>query len=136
MRWTIFWIVYFLQIAVTFPNFVSQCEKLDVGQWILYFGHHLTDVFLFWSPLFVTTRSEHLLHILAVLATGLHWASNDNKCILTVLMHQRCGWSEEVWLDSLQNRTELRDVSEYFQFYWIGITLVYDVIRLSILRGV
>jgi hypothetical protein len=125
-----FFFIYVLQILLTFPNFELTCEKKTLWTYCLYFGHHLFDIFLFWAPLFLQFRNEFLIHAIAVILVMVHWFSYDNKCILTVMVNKQCGYPKEEWLDSLKNMLNLRSLSEYFQFIWIGGLFVYDIYRL------
>lgn len=122
-----FILVYTLQISLTFPNFYSSCRSLSVSSVLLYFAHHLVDVFLFWSFLFLTTRAEFTTHFVLVLIVAVHWFTNQNRCIATVTMNRMCGFPEGDWLDSLKNRFGLRAFSEHFHFIWIGILMVQDL---------
>jgi hypothetical protein len=56
---------------------------------------------------------------------------NNNECIATVYMNERCGYPKNEWLPSLKNSFGLRQITEYFQFIWIGILLFYDIYQLS-----
>jgi hypothetical protein len=136
MIWPIYIAFFALQIATTFPRFSATCAPTarDRPTTALYFLHHLLDVFLFWSPAFLTSRAEFIAHAAATLAVGAHWIANKNRCIATEVMNRRCGYADEEWLDSLKNRLGLRaTVGEYFQFAWLGALLAYDAWR--IMRG-
>jgi hypothetical protein len=126
----IFLIIFLIQIIVTFHKFKNTCKNPGIQTWSLYFAHHALDVFLFWSVLFLTTRTEFFLHLLAVIIVGIHWFTYDNKCIATVIMNRMCGYPESEWLDSLKNMFGLRSYSEYFQFVWIGLLAMYDIYKL------
>ncbi len=95
--------------------------------YLLYAAHHAFDVFLFWAPLFLITKLEYGLHLLFAVGIGIHWFTNDNKCIATVEMNKQCGYEEERWLDSLKNMFGVRKHFEYFHFMWIGILMAYDL---------
>ena len=131
MRYIPFLIVYFIQLALTFPKFQATCDRKTLYSYSLYFIHHLLDVFLFWSFLFLTTRTDYLLHILLVVIVAIHWLTYDNLCILTVIMNRQCGYPDEMWLDSLKNMLGLRTFSEYFLFIWLGVLVAYDVFMLQ-----
>ena len=97
-----------IQIFATFPKFKNTCKNPGIQTWLLYFAHHALDVFLFWSVLFLTTRTEFFLHLLAVIIVGIHWFTYDNKCIATVIMNRMCDYPDSEWLDSLKNMFGLR----------------------------
>ncbi len=120
MRWGVFAGIYALQLLVSFPRFLQTCEGLDTKRLVVYFTHHATDVYLFWSVLFVTSAREALLHLIFAVLVLAHWVSYDNKCIATVYLNHLCGQPEEEWLDSLLNRSGLRSVSDYYQFVWVA----------------
>ncbi len=122
--------IYLIQILLTFPTFYKTCERKTLYSYFLYFIHHLFDVFLFWSPFFLVTRKEFLLHIAIIVLIFIHWLTYDNKCIITVLMNRECGYPDEEWLDSLKNMLNLREVNEYFHFIWIGLLLAYDIYKI------
>jgi hypothetical protein len=130
MIWWIFGIVYGIQILLTIRRFMSTCRLLTLPIWFIYITHHLLDVFLFWSFLFVSQRIDYWIHILMVLIVGIHWVLNDNQCIATTWMNQECGFPEDEWLDSLKNMLGFRKLSEYFLFYWLGILVIYDIYKL------
>jgi len=126
MNWSVFLAIYILQIYLTFPHFQQTCNT-DLTAYSLYFSHHLFDIFLVWSPLFLQTRMEYIIHAIIVIGIMIHWVVYDNKCIWTVLMNRECGFPEEQWLDSLKNMLNLRQYSEYFLFVWLAIVLFYDI---------
>jgi hypothetical protein len=130
MRWIVFASVILLQVALTLPRFINTCESKTPYTWTLYFGHHVLDVFLFWSFLFLTTPFEFALHLLILLGVVIHWYTYDNKCIITVLMNRKCGYPENQWLDSLKNMLGLRNLSENFHFIWMAILALQDVTNL------
>ena len=131
MNYTIFFIVYLIQIALTFPKYQATCQKKTLYAYFLYFFHHLLDVFLFWSILFLTNRIDFLIHIFFVVIVSIHWLTYNNLCILTVIMNRECGYPDEMWLDSLKNMLGLRSLSEYFLFIWLGILVAYDIFMLK-----
>jgi hypothetical protein len=119
-----FILVYFLQLALTAPRVRRTCRQPQ--PWLLYFAHHALDVFLFWSPVFLRTRPDYIIHALLVLLVGAHWALNNNRCIMTQWMNRRCGYPEDNWLDSLKNMFGFREYSEWFHFIWLGVLLGWD----------
>ena len=131
MNYLLYGLVYAAQLALTFPNFYRQCTRLSVPSLLLYFAHHLVDVFLFWSFLFLTNRAEFIAHFVLVLIVATHWFMNQNRCVATVTMNRMCGFPEGDWLDSLKNRLGLRHISEYFHFIWIGALMVQDIYKLQ-----
>ena len=133
MFWYIFAFIFFLQIAVTYKYFVKTCKSKTFYTWFLYFTHHMLDVFLFWSFLFLTTKTDFLIHCFILIIVVLHWSTYDNKCILTVLMNRNCGYPDEKWLDSLKNMLGLRNIYEYFNFIWMFILFWQDVYMIQTL---
>lgn len=132
MRTNIFLIIFLLQIALTFQYMCKMCKSNTLYVWLLYIIHHLLDVFLFWSFLFLTTRMEFGIHLILLITMSIHWISYGNKCILTVLMNRECGYPENRWLDSLKNMLGFRNISEYFHFIWIFILAIQDIYMLFI----
>ena len=126
MRWGVYFLVLGAQLASSAPRFLQTCDDMSIP---LYLIHHALDVFLFWSVLFVTTRTEVLLHLLYAVVTFLHWISYNNRCILTVWMNRRCGYPEDVWLDSIVNRLGLRAWSEWYQIIWVSISIAINLYR-------
>jgi hypothetical protein len=133
MLWYIFFAIVLLQIALTLRHFLMTCKSKTAYTWSLYFFHHLFDVFLFWSFLFLTTRLEFGLHLVILIGVVIHWFTYDNKCILTVLMNRECGYPENQWLDSLKNMFGLRSIHEYFHFTWMFILAGQDIYKLKIM---
>lgn len=124
MNWLYFILVYFTQLVLTIPEFRATCRQ--PLPWLLYFGHHTLDVFVFWGPVFLRSPADYAIHAVITLIVGLHWFYNDNRCIATEMMNARCGYERGRWLDSLKNRLGLRSWSEGFHFIWLGILLGYD----------
>jgi len=120
-----FLLIYSLQILLTINNIYKTCKKKSI-----YFFHHLFDVFLFWSFLFITTRHEHIAHFLILIGVVIHWLSYKNKCIITVLMNRECGYPEDLWLDSIKNMLHLRNISENFHFIWMFILATHDIVNI------
>ena len=133
MHWEIFLGIFILQIAFTLPRFYNTCKSKSAYAWSLYFFHHLFDVFLFWSFLFLTTKLEFGLHLLIVIGVVIHWFTYDNKCIITVLMNRECEYPEDEWLDSLKNMLGLRNVNEYFHFIWMFLVALQDIYKLNLI---
>jgi hypothetical protein len=131
MRIGIFLIIFLLQIALTIKHLYKTCQSKTLSLWLLYITHHLLDVFLFWSFLFLTTKAEFTIHLVLLIIMCVHWISYGNKCILTVFMNRKCGYSEDKWLDSLKNMLGLRNISEYFHFIWIFILAAQDIYMIS-----
>jgi hypothetical protein len=129
----IFLFVFVLQILLTLPRFVQDCESKTVYTWALYIFHHLFDVFLFWSFLFLTTKIEFGIHLLILIGVVIHWLTYDNKCIITVLMNRECGYPEDDWLDSLKNMFGLRNIHEYFHFSWMAVLAMQDIYKLNVI---
>ncbi len=129
----IFLFVFMLQILLTLPRFLQTCESKTLYTWSLYIFHHLFDVFLFWSFLFLTTKFEFGIHLLILIGVVIHWFSYDNKCIITVLMNRECGYPEDHWLDSLKNMLGLREINEYFHFIWMALLALLDIYKLNLI---
>jgi hypothetical protein len=130
MLWSIFFGVFLIQIAVTLRHFLATCKSKTYYTWFIYIFHHLFDIFLFWSFLFLTTRLEFGLHFVILLGVVIHWLTYDNKCILTVLMNRECGYPDDKWLDSLKNMFGLRNLTEYFHFVWMFLLAIQDIMNL------
>jgi len=130
MLWHIFFGVCLIQILVTLRHFLDTCQSKTAYTWFLYIFHHIFDVFLFWSFLFVTTPAEFGVHLFLLIGVGIHWLTYDNTCILTVLMNRECGYPDEQWLDSLKNMLGLRNFTEYFHFVWILLLALQDISNL------
>ena len=127
MRWTVFLCIFLVQIILTVQKFQRTCADNSIGTWALYFGHHLLDVFVFWAPLFLTGRIDFIAHLLAVIIVTVHWHTNSNQCILTVVMNRRCGYPEGDWLDSLKNMLGLRKFTENIHTIWVLALAAYDI---------
>ncbi len=127
MRWEILGFLFGLQILLTIRHFLQTCKSKTLYTWLLYIFHHLFDVFLFWSFLFLTTEVEFTIHFIILICVVIHWFTYDNKCIVTVLMNRECGYPEEEWLDSIKNMLGLRNVSEYFHFIWMFLLAIQDI---------
>ena len=124
----LFWLVYTLQILVTYPSFKSACWTNSSKGYAFYFGHHLFDVFLFWSPLFIQGPREAAIHLGLLALVLVHWLANDNQCVATQIMNEACGIPRDEWLDYLKNRLGLRAAAgEYFLFVWGALVAAYDV---------
>jgi hypothetical protein len=132
MRWIIFFIVFLLQITLTLRKFIDTCESKTLYTWTIYILHHILDVFLFWSFLFLTTKFEFGLHLLILVGVVIHWFTYDNKCIITVLMNRECGYPDDMWLDSIKNMLGLRNINEYFHFIWMFLLAAQDIYRINL----
>lgn len=109
------------QIALTLPGYCASPTALAT-----YFFHHVIDILLFWSFLFITRPAEAAAHIGLVVGVGAHWLWNDNRCVLTEYMNSLCGLPRDAWLPSIKNMLGLRSLSEYFQFVWLGLHVGWD----------
>ena len=123
MIWSIYIGIVLLQIALTYPRFSKTCLDKDGIGVMVYILHHLLDVFVFWSFLFLTTRTEHLIHLLVILGVGLHWITNQYECIATTYMNEVCGVKRTQWLDSIVNRIR---PFYYTHAVWLLVLASYD----------
>jgi hypothetical protein len=133
MLWFVFFLVFGIQIVLTLPRFLKTCGSKTLYTWSLYIFHHLFDVFLFWSFLFLTTQLDFGLHLLILLGVVVHWLTYDNKCIITVLMNHECGYPEDQWLDSLKNMLGIRNINEYFHFIWMALLAFQDIYKINLI---
>lgn len=131
MNLKIYFLILIFQLAITFPNFYKTCQKLDAERLVIYILHHLSDIFVFWGPLFLETRQEFLIHMLFAVGVATHWATYKNRCIATVYMNRLCGYDEDMWLDAIQNRLGLREKNEYFQTIWMALVVLYDIYQMG-----
>lgn len=131
MRWLPFLALYILQIAASAPRFFRTCAtNTDLKTRLLYFLHHLSDVFLFWGVFLTTTRVERAVHLALVFITAAHWFSYENRCVATVALNHWCGYDADAWLDSLLNAAALRERSQYYQFLWLGVAAAEQMRRM------
>lgn len=126
----IFVIVLILQYILTLGYFVETCSRCTLYVWLLYITHHILDVFLFWSFLFLRRRIEYIYHLIFLVFVVIHWKSYDNKCILTVMMNRECGYEESKWLDSLKNKLSLEKINKDFHYVWMYILGIYDLYKI------
>jgi hypothetical protein len=131
MLFKIFILIYILQIILTIHNFYNTCKNKNLYSWFLYITHHIFDVFLFWSFLFLKTKSDYLFHFIFAIIIIIHWLTYNNKCIVTVLMNRECCYPDEQPLDSIKNMVGLSYLNEYtneyFHYVWIVILLAQDI---------
>lgn len=113
-----------LQLALTYPSFSDTCSTANGLGGMLYVSHHILDVYVFWGVLFLTTRREHLVHLLVLCVVALHWLTNNYECILTTYMNEVCGYSRDKWLDSIVNRIR---PFYYTHIVWLLAVASYDM---------
>jgi hypothetical protein len=126
MIWWVYFSIVLVQILVTYPQFSTTCISAQGAGLVVYILHHFLDVFVFWSFLFLTTRGEHLVHLLVIIGVALHWLTNNYECIATTYMNELCGYARDQWLDSLVNR--LRPFY-YTHIVWLVVLAIYDFTR-------
>jgi hypothetical protein len=110
-----------LQLAITYPHFSQTCQGPGSAVYII---HHFFDVFVFWSFLFLTTRTEHIVHLCTILGVVIHWLTNNYECIATTYMNELCGFPREQWLDSMVNRIR---PFYYTHIVWLALLVAYDL---------
>ena len=130
MNLGIFLFICFFQIFLTIGNFIKTCKSNSLFTWAIYLIHNVSDVFLFWSFLFLSSKLEFGIHLFCLIILVIHWFLNNNKCILNTIMNKECGYSDEQWLESLKNMLGLRSHYEHFQFIWLGLLAAQDVYKL------
>ena len=121
MRWAVYFGLVALQLAITYPTFSQTC--MGAGG-LVYIFHHFLDVFVFWSFLFLTTKWEHLIHLVVIMGVVFHWLTNNYECIATTYMNEVCGYPRDKWLDSMVNRIR---PFYYTHIVWLGALAVYDL---------
>ncbi len=108
------------------PRFINTCAQASSLATIATFLlHHPLDIFLFWSPLFLMTRVEYIIHAIVSLGVILHWVTYNSRCVVTVLMNRMCGWPEGIRLDSLKNM--ILGKYERYNYLWLIAMVLYDV---------
>ncbi len=131
MKELVYFAIYAIQIAMTFPDFYSTCARHSARNYLLYFTHHLLDVYLFFGPLFVVTKLEMWWWLAITAAVAISWVLHDNRCIASVLMNRGCLYPDSEWMDSIKNRLGLREVAgDYFHHMWLGAIAGYFLWRL------
>lgn len=124
MRPWVYITILAVQIAITYPRFSETCKG---NGFVVYFLHHILDVYVFWSFLFLTTPLEHRIHLAVIVGVALHWLTNNYECIATTYMNELCGFDRSQWLDSLVNRIR---PFYYTHIVWLLALAMYDITRL------
>lgn len=124
MIWPLYLGIVLFQILLTYPRFSTTCLDDEGVGLAVYIAHHFLDVFVFWSFLFLTTRTEHLVHLLVISGVVLHWLTNNYECVATTYMNAKCGFDRRQWLDSIVNRVK---PFYYTHIVWLLALAGYDV---------
>lgn len=127
MNWSIFVLIFIFQIALTIRNLYNTCAKRGFYLWFIYTLHHLFDIFLFWSWLFLTTKLEYKIHLLVIISVIINWIMYENNCIITIMMNRECGYPKYQWFDSIKNMMGLESIYKYFHFVWMIILACQDI---------
>lgn len=126
MIWSIYGSLLLLQLLLTYPRFSQTCR--NPVAYPVYLLHHLLDIYVFWGPFVLVTRTEFILHLLTIVAIAIHWITNNYECVLTTTMNDLCGYPRTQWLDSLVDR--LRP-TEWTHIVWLLIAGIYDVLQIA-----
>lgn len=119
----IYLLLVIIQLAVTYPTFSATCSTANGIGGVVYLFHHFLDVYVFWAFLFLTTRREHLVHLLVIVMVAIHWLTNNYECIATTYMNHLCGYPRDTWLDSIVNRIR---PFYYTHIVWLVALVGYD----------
>lgn len=120
----IYLLLIVIQIGLTYPSFSATCSSANGLGGIVYLLHHLLDVYVFWGFLFLTTRREHLIHLLIIIGVAVHWLTNNYECVATTYMNELCGYKRDQWLDSIVNRIR---PFYYTHIIWLIVLFCYDI---------
>jgi|TARA_R110001592_G_scaffold136665_1_gene353928 hypothetical protein len=117
-------LLLFTIIQYTWDRLTSYCHT-NTGE-ILLFVHHLISAYIYVGG-FLFNPLYHLIFVSIVL---IHWVTNNNKCFVTQITNEYCGYKED---------KKFKDVIQIFKIYkihkdihWyllIGI-IVYDIIKI------
>jgi hypothetical protein len=125
MRWSVFGALLVVQLLLVMPHFIQSCASVTATSTAIYLLHHPLDIFLFWSPLFLTSYTDHVVHALVAIGVIIHWITNNSRCIVTVAINELCGWPQKDRLHSLKNMVLGRRYERYNYLWLIGVVL-YD----------
>ena len=94
---------------------------------ILLFIHHCINAYIFLGG-FLFNTVYHLLFIIIVL---IHWITNDNKCYITEITNEYCGYETDKKFQDLLQKLNISRI--YENIHWIiliGI-LIYDIVKIQ-----
>jgi hypothetical protein len=124
MRWLVFFFLLVTQLLLVIPHFIKSCAAVTPLSSIVYLLHHPLDIFLFWSPLFLTSYTDHVVHAIVSISVIIHWIMYNSRCIVTVAINKICGWPQKDRLHSLKNM--ILGPYERYNYLWLIATILYD----------
>lgn len=84
-------LIIFLTIGIAFFLIdVSTFNYTDKSVYPILLIHHIINIFAQFGFL-ASDKRLLLIYIFAPIFTIIHWITNDNKCVLTQMVNERCG---------------------------------------------
>lgn len=71
-----------------------------------------------------------LYHLIFIVLTMIHWATNNNKCFLTEIVNDMCGWPEDKNFYDFIEMSGINKLVPNTDWYVILSLAIYDIYKI------
>lgn len=114
----------FCTIQYIFDRSSNTCDTYT-GEFLL-IVHHILSGYIFLGG-FLFNPIYHLIFIIIIL---IHWITNNNRCALTVVTNEYCGYEETRNFNDFTEQLRLNEINENLDWYLLIGLITYDIIYL------
>ena len=122
MKYIIF--IAFIIIQYFWDRYTTYCNTYK-GELMLII-HHIMSVYIFLGA-FLFNPLYHLIFIIIVL---IHWLTNNNRCELTVITNEYCGYNKDKKFHDLTYKLQLNKLNKNIHYYYLIGLILYDIFYL------
>lgn len=124
MKYELFLLIFLIQLQLASIDFLRNCKKPNLYNYLILVLHHLLDVYVFFG-IFVT--ESRIIHLITILLIMIHWFTNNYECWLTTYLNELCQEPRDKWLYSLPYLGHKISGLYYFHSYWIILVIMKNI---------
>ena len=114
---------FFILVINIFLDFISnktyKCYSTSpkrIQIIILLILHHIFNIFANFGWLFYS-HTLLILYVISIPTMYLHWYINNNKCRVTSIINNMCGWEDKTYFNDMFNMLGLKKYESWDTIY-------------------
>lgn len=127
MKYNLLLIIFIIQFILASNEFLNNCKKPNLYNYMILFIHHLLDIYVFFGIFALENDNERILHLITILLIMIHWFTNNYECWLTTYLNELCQESRDKWLYSLVYFGYKLSGIYYFHSYWLVLIILKNI---------
>lgn len=116
---------------------IQDKKYTSVNVFAILFVHHVLNVFVNFGWL-LNDVNLLKLYVMTPVIVALHWATNDNKCIVTQWVNRMCGNPDTEYLHDLLYMVGFKDLKYYdpLHYSYLAIGVGLSIYKLRVLKAI